>query len=194
MNKDLKNIVTEYEKTINMYFVNSIVNTSDESDFALNKSTLMNIAEWALNGSSDEEIRKKLDLRPKQWGILLSICPSLVLVMQHSRALADTVIAGSLFQTAIGGKRIKKQVPVRIREYDENGKVCGEHYDKIEVEEELPPNPILLKFLAEHKLSDKFGDKPVDSNSQYRDILNSLTPEQIALIESTKKKGALNDN
>ena len=190
MGKQVEKIVKEYSENLDMSMVNEILDMKGVKDFEMNKTTLTNIAEWALNGSSNEEIRKKLDLNPSQWKLLVSICPTLIMVMKSSRALADTIIAGSLFQTAIGGKRIHKEVPVRVREYDEKGLVCGEHYETIEVSEELPPNPVLLKFLAEHKLSEKFGENPVDTNKDYQKIIENLTPEERAFIE-TAVKGTL---
>jgi len=189
-NQQVKDIVKQYSDVVDFDFLNQIMAQSKElQDFEMNKTTLLNVSEWALNGKSDEEIRKSLDLRPKQWATLLSICPVLILVMKDSRALADVVVAGSLFQTAIGGKRIKKQIAKSVKEYDDNGKVIGEHLDTIEVWEELPPNPYLLKFLAEHKLSEKFGGKPIDNNQEYSKILESLTPEQLAIIEMEKGRG-----
>lgn len=189
-NQQVKDIVKQYSDVVDFDFLNQIMAQSKElQDFEMNKTTLLNVSEWALNGKSDEEIRKSLDLRPKQWATLLSICPVLILVMKDSRALADVVVAGSLFQTAIGGKRIKKQIAKSVKEYDDNGKVIGEHLDTIEVWEELPPNAYLLKFLAEHKLSEKFGGKPVDNNQEYSKILESLTPEQLAIIEMEKGRG-----
>lgn len=189
-NQQVKDIVKQYSDVVDFDFLNQIMGQSkDLQDFEMNKTTLLNISEWALNGKSDEDIRKSLDLRPKQWATLLSICPVLILVMKDSRALADVVVAGSLFQTAIGGKRIKKQIAKSVKEYDDNGKVIGEHLDTIEVWEELPPNAYLLKFLAEHKLSEKFGGKPIDNNQEYSKILESLTPEQLAIIEMEKGRG-----
>ena len=195
MNKKVKEIVDTYSSVVDLDFVNQIIEHNGTlDDFEMNKATMMNIAEWALNGKSDEEIRKKLDLKPNQWGLLLQICPTLILVMQHSRALADTIIAGSLFQTAIGGKKIRKQLPKPVTEYDERGKPCGQHYEIIEVWEELPPNPILLKFLAEQKLSEKFGEAKVDNSKHYQEIVNNMTPEQIALMEMAQKGGALDEH
>ena len=140
-------------KSADIGYINQLLKKGDVGDFQMSKSTLSNIAGWALNGDSDAEIRKRLDLNKHQWAILCTVCPTMVMIMQHSRAMADLVVAGSLFQTAIGGKRIKKQVPVKYKVYDENGKVEREEYKIVEIEEELPPNPMLLKFLAENKLS-----------------------------------------
>lgn len=194
-NQQVKDIVKQYSDVVDFDFLNQIMSQSKElQDFEMNKTTLLNISEWALNGKSDEDIRKSLDLRPKQWATLLSICPVLILVMKDSRALADVVVVGSLFQTAIGGKRIPKQIAKAVKDYEKDEKtgksyIVGEHLETIEVWEELPPNPYLLKFLAEHKLSEKFGGKPVDNNQEYSKILESLTPEQLAIIEMEKGRG-----
>lgn len=190
----VKKIVDSYSQVLDMDFINDIIEQNGKlDDFEMNKTTLLNVAEWALNGSSNEEIRKKLDLSPTQWGILVSICPTLLLVMRDSRALADTIIAGSLFQTAIGGKRVRKTVAKSVTEYDERGKPCGQHLESIELWEELPPNGDLLKFLATHKLSEQFGDKKNDSNEDMKKVLDTFTPEQLAIIEQAHKGEVLDE-
>ena len=185
MAKELERVVNDYANDMDMEFTNEIIKTTKElGDFEMNKTTLMNIGEWALDGKSNEEIRKHLDLTPKQWTLLCNICPTLLYVMKSSRALADVMITGSLVQTAIGGKTIRKQVAKNVKEYNEDGIICGEHLETIWLEEELPPNPILLKFLAEHKLSEKFGDKKVDNTSHFKGIIDNLSPEERAILEA----------
>lgn len=173
-------------------FVNQMIRKGGLDDFAMSKSTLANISSWALNGDSDQVIRKKLDLNKHQWAILCSVCPTLIMIMEHSRAMADMVVAGSLFQTAIGGKRIKKQVPVKYKVYDESGKVEREEYKIVEIEEELPPNPMLLKFLAENKLSEQFGDKRGVDDKKIKDFVDNLSPEDRALLEAARKSSEIN--
>ena len=185
--KDILKPINELAKNVDINLVNQLLSQTELKDFEMNKSTITNIAEWCLNGESDNEIRQRLALNKNQWSILVTVCPTLLIIMKDSRAMADVVIAGSLFQTAIGGKRIKKQVPVRIKEYDERGRVCGEHYDIMEIQEELPPNPLLLKFLAEHKMSEKLGDVQIKSEDAYRKMVDSLSPEERATIEAMKK-------
>lgn len=193
MSKNKDKTTEQLIKQADIDYINKMLSKSgDMDDFAMSQSTLSNIAGWALNGASDQEIRKNLDLNKHQWAILCTVCPTMIMIMQHSRAMADMVVAGSLFQTAIGGKRIKKQQPVRVREYDEKGLVCGEHYEVIEIEEELPPNPVLLKFLAENKLSEQFGDKKTNRNEKLRELVDSLSPEDKALIEAARKSEELN--
>lgn len=184
--------VRELAKNVDINLVNQLLSQTELKDFEMNKSTITNIAEWCLNGNSDTEIRQKLSLNKHQWAILVTVCPTLLIVMKDSRALADVVIVGSLFQTAIGGKRIKKQQPMRVKEYNEKGMVCGEHYEIVEYEEELPPNPLLLKFLAEHKMSEKLGDNPQNNESNYKKMVDSLSPEERALIEAMKKASDIN--
>lgn len=193
MSKNKDKTTEQLIKQADIDYINKMLSKTDDMDgFAMSQSTLSNIAGWALNGASDQEIRKNLDLNKHQWAILCTVCPTMIMIMQHSRAMADMVVAGSLFQTAIGGKRIKKQQPVRVREYDEKGLVCGEHYEVIEIEEELPPNPVLLKFLAENKLSEQFGDKKTNRNEKLRELVDSLSPEDKALIEAARKSEELN--
>ena len=183
--------IKELAKSVDMKLVNQLLSQTELKDFEMNKSTICNIAEWCLNGESDNEIRQRLSLTKNQWAILVTVCPTLLIVMRDSRALADVVIAGSLFQTAIGGKVVKKEQLIKVGEYD-NGVKIGEHVEKHVVEEELPPNPLLLKFLAEHKLSEKLGDNVSNHESDYKKMVESLTPEERALIEAMKKASDLN--
>lgn len=189
---EILNPVKELADSVDIKTVNSILQNTELKDFEMNKSTITNIAEWALNGESDNEIRKHLDLNKNQWAILVTICPTLLLVIKETRALADIVIAGSLFQTAVGGRRIPKQVPCKYKIYDADGKVIGEDYKIIEIWEELPPNAILLKYLAEHKMSEKLGENAQAKESDYKKIVDSLTKEERALLEAMQKANELN--
>ena len=96
MKNEILDPVKELAKNVDIKTVNKLLAQTELKDFEMNKSTITNIAEWALNGNSDSEIRQKLSLTKNQWAILVTICPTLLLVMKESRALADVVIAGSL--------------------------------------------------------------------------------------------------
>lgn len=179
-------------KNTDIDYVNKLLDKSqDLKDFQISKSTLANISNWALNGASDKEIRKNLDLDKHQWAILCTVCPTLLMIMGHSRAMADLVVAGSLFQTAIGGKKIRKKVPLKVKIYDERGKVTGEKYELVEYDEELPPNPYLLKFLAEHKLSEQFGDKQENKNDEMKKFVENMSEKDKALIMSAMQHEVL---
>lgn len=180
---------------VDIEFVNQMIGKSEEmGDFKISKSTLANISSWALNGESDKEIREHLDLTDHQFAILCTVCPTLILIMDRSRAMADLIVAGSLFQTAIGGKRIKKQQAVKVGDYVDGVKV-GEHVEKVWLEEELPPRPELLKFLAENKLSQNFGERKGVDESKMKELADSLSARDRALIEEmTKKMSDVNGN
>lgn len=192
INKEANKIVSEYTSLINYDIVNKELELSnvDKSTFKkISKDTILNISKWALNGASDSDIRDNLDITENQFRLLCEICPVLVAVMQKSREMADIIITGSLVQTAIGGKVIKKQQLMKVGDYDENGCKIGEHVEKFWVEEELPPNPLLLKFIAEHKLSEKFGDKEVDKDSEMNKVIATLDTSSI-----DKAKALLGDD
>ena len=191
-NKAVLQPIKEIAKSIDLPMVNELLKETQLADFEMNKSTITNIAEWCLNGESDNEIRQRLSLNKNQWAVLVSVCPTLLIIMKESRAIADVVIAGSLFQTAIGGKKIAKQQPVKVKEYNEDGKIIGEHYEIVEYYEELPPNPLLLKFLAENKMSEKLNANKTNITNDYKILVESMTPEERATIEAMKKAGDLN--
>lgn len=189
MKNEIQKSIDEYIENVDVNLVNSMLDLTELKDFTVDIQTIRNVSEWALNGASDSEIRQKLSLTKHEWSILCNVCPTLLIIMKESRAMADIVIAGSLFQAAIGGQKIKKLVPKTVKEYDDKGRVCSEHLETIEIWEELPPNPMLLKFLAENKLSDKFGEIKTDNQEEFKKILERFTPEELALIEKNKNKG-----
>ena len=180
-NEDL--IINKYKDAINVNTINDLIEVTGNADIGkIKKTTIENIAKWALNGASNQEIAKNLELSDKQFQTLLAICPTLIMIMKDSRELADVVIAGSLFQRAIGGQRIHKRVPVKVGDY-KNGVRIGEHIEYAETIEELPPDSALLKYLAEHKLSEKFGKEIVDKDKEVVSVVNSLDPNQLKEFE-----------
>lgn len=180
----LREQVLNIADTIDMSDINKTI--KDEGvliDFGLSKKTLLNISKWALDGKSQFEIQQNLELTAKQWEYLCNKCPAILTVMQHSQAYADIVVAGTLFETAIGGKVIKKKIPLKVHDYNEQGKVIGEHYEMVEVEETMPANPYLLKYLSEHKLSENLGSGKKASSLEHRKIIDAMTEDEIKELE-----------
>lgn len=186
--KDLKQELDKITDTVDIDFTNKIIDLSEEiEDFHLTKKTLNNIAKWALDGKSQFEIRQNLELSDKEWKYLIKICPAILLVMQHSQAYADIVVAGTLYQTAIGGHTIHRKQPIKIKEYD-NGRVVGEHIEYAEWDEVQPANPYLLKYLAENKLSENFGKVKTDNSKEHREVVDVMSEEELKLIEKLGNK------
>ena len=183
--------IKELAKSVDTKLVNELLEQTDLNDFEMTKATIENIAEWCLNGNSDTEIRQKLSLNKHQWGVLVACCPTLLVVMQQSRSLAEVLLAGSLFQRAVGGKIVKKQTVVKKKIY-EDGKVVGEENEIVWLQEELPPEPSLLKFLAEKKLNEKLGENANKTTENYKNVVNNLTDEDLAKLEQMSKAGKLN--
>lgn len=173
--------------TVDLDVVNHTLKEQGIDKIDISKQTLLNIGKWILDGKSELEIRNNLELTLQEWNFMLKTCPAIVVIMQHSTTYADMIVGGTLLQTAIGGKKIKKKIPMKVHDYNENGKVIGEHYEMVEVEEETLPNPYLLKFLAENKLSETFGNKKRDNDKEFRDVIENMTDEQISVIDEYKK-------
>lgn len=193
-NKKKVNIKNEAKKqlqtiadTVDLDVVNHTLKEQGIENIDISKQTLVNIGKWILDGKSEQEIRNNLELSLQEWNFMLKTCPAIVVIMQHSTTYADMIVGGTLLQTAIGGKKIKKKIPMKVHDYNDNGKVIGEHYEMVEVEEETLPNPYLLKFLAENKLSETFGNKKRDNDKEFRDVIENMTDEQISVIDEYKK-------
>lgn len=182
--KKVDTILKPYESIDYDFINNTIKLTGNDTDIGLiSKKTLANISKWALNGASQEEIAYNLELTKKQFETLCNLCPFVISVMQSSYAYLDIMVAGTLAERALGKYKVKKKQPMRVHDYDESGRVVGEHYDIIEWEEELPPEPNLLKFLAEHRLSEKFGEEKVDIDKENRKMVGSFDMSQVKDIE-----------
>ena len=185
--KEIKQELNKITDTVDIKLVNQVIEMSDIlEDFSITKKTLNNIAKWALDGKSQFEIAQNLELSKREWDYLCKVCPAILLVMQHSQAYADVVVAGTLYQTAIGGHTIHKKVPIKIKEYD-NGRVIGEHIEYAEYDEVQPSNPYLLKYLAENKLSEQFGKSKVDNSKEHREVVDVMSDEELALFEKLGK-------
>ena len=178
--------LNEISGSFDLDSVNIALKSQGINKLQISKKTLVNIGKWILDGKSEMEIRNNLELTAQEWAYLLKNCPALVIVMQQSTAYADIIVGGTLLQTAIGGKIVRKKVPMKVKDYAD-GKIIGEHYEYVEIEEETQPNPMLLKFLAENKLSEKFGGKTPDNSKEYHDVIENMTPEQIKIIEEYNK-------
>ena len=186
--KEQEQVMDQAKKMANKVKIketNDMLEGTNIGDFKISKRTLENIAEWCLNGDTEFEIRQKLELNKNQWAILISACPDVLKIMEFGYAYADMVVGGSLLQAAIGGKKIKKQQIVKVGDY-ENGIKVGEHIEKVEIEEELPPNPLLLKFLAENRFTEKFSERNGD-DKVYRGVIENLTDEDRKKLERAKK-------
>lgn len=181
--KDIKDELSKITDTVDIDITNKVIDLSGQIEkFHLTKKTLNNIAKWALDGKSQFEIRQNLELSDKEWNYLIKVCPAILLVMEHSQAYADIVVAGTLYQTAIGGHSIHRKQPIKIKEYD-NGRVVGEHIEYAEWDEIQPSNPYLLKYLAENKLSENFGKAKVDNSKEHREVVDVMSDEELKLIE-----------
>ena len=191
MSKNALDPIKELANSVDMKLVNDCLAQTDLKDFEMTKQTILNISEWCLNGNSEREIAKKLSLNTHQWNVLCSVCPTLLIVMERSKQLAEVVLAGSLYQRAVGGKIIRKQQLVKVGDY-ENGVKIGEHIEKHWVEEELPPEPSLLKYLAEKKLNEKLGENANKDTSSHREIIDNMSKEDIDKIKAMAKAGNLN--
>lgn len=187
--KEIKKELDKITDTVDIDTTNKVLELSGEMEnFELTKKTLNNIAKWALDGKSQFEIAQNLELSKKEWAYLCKVCPAILLVMQHSQAYADIVVAGTLYQTAIGGHKIHRKQPIKIKEYSGSGKVIGEHIEYAEWDEVMPPNPYLLKYLAENKLSENFGKTKIDNTQEHREVIEVMNDEELATIEKLGRK------
>lgn len=188
--RDIKKELDKITDTVDIDLTNKVLDMTPDGMFErfdLSKKTLNNIAKWALDGKSQFEIAQNLELSKKEWVYLCKVCPSILLVMQHSQSYADVVVAGTLYQTAIGGHTIHRKVPIKIKEYD-NGRVIGEHIEYAEYDEVQPSNPYLLKYLAEHKLSENFGAAQTDNSKEHREVVDVMSEDELKLIEKLGKQ------
>lgn len=176
-------IVNSINEMVDYDFINKSIDLTGHKDIGeISKKTLINISSWALNGASNTEIRNNLELTDNQFKVLCSLCPIVVWVMQQSRERADILVAGTLLQRAVGGQIIHKKVPIKVGDY-EDGRKIGEHIEYAYTEEELPPDSMLLKYIAEHRLSEKFGKSASDDDKQITKVIHELDPNQLKEME-----------
>ena len=69
------------------------------------------------------------------------------------------------------------------------------YYKIVEIEEEEPPNFYALRYLAEHKLSEKLGDKSAsNTNEKHKEVVESFDADEDEVLEgiinAEKSKGS----
>ena len=192
---EVEKIINKFEDMLDLDTINNIIDNTNVRDIGkVSRKTIYNISKWALNGASNKEIASNLEITDKQFQTLCTICPVLVYIMQTSRELAEVVLAGSLYQRAIGGQKVRKQQAVKMNDFDCDGNKIGEHIEIVEIWEELPPDSNLLKYLATKKLSEKFGDEIVDNDKEVRDAIDNMSTDQIKKLEEELLKVENNEN
>jgi 6-pyruvoyl-tetrahydropterin synthase len=184
LSKEEKKIVQSIIQTIDLKTLN-IQLKGEVNNFIMTEKTLENIAKWALDGKSQTEIRNNLELTEYEWEYLKNVCPAMLLVMSKSTSYADMVIAGTLFQTAVGNQEYEVEELVKIKDYNDDGKCIGEHIEHHTKKVRTQPNPDLLKFLSIHKLSENFSEKPKTDSKEYKDVIANMSDdEKKAVLES----------
>jgi 6-pyruvoyl-tetrahydropterin synthase len=184
LSKEEKKIVQSIIQTIDLKTLN-IQLKGEVNNFIMTEKTLENIAKWALDGKSQTEIRNNLELTEYEWEYLKNVCPAMLLVMSKSTSYADMVIAGTLFQTAVGNQEYEVEELVKIKDYNDDGKCIGEHIEHHTKKVRTQPNPDLLKFLSIHKLSENFSEKPKTDSKEYKDVIATMSDdEKKAVLES----------
>ena len=87
---------------VNVRATNEILEGTKVDGFKISKRILQNIAEWCLNGDTEDEIAHKLELNKNQWAILTTVCPKVLEIMEFGYAYADIVEVNN--PTVIPGK------------------------------------------------------------------------------------------
>ena len=188
MKVEAVNIYKKFQDGLNFDTINNMLKLTNNEDIGeISKKTVLNIAKWALDGQSNTQIAENLELTEKQFQTLCAICPTLVFIMNHSREMAEVVLVGSAYQRAIGGQRIKELQVVKVNDFDNYGRKVGEHVETVEVWKELPPEPSLLKFLMEHKLSESFGANSTNEDKAVVETIHRLDDEQMKQVEEAIK-------
>lgn len=129
------------------------------SDSELNKQTLKNIFDWACDGKSDKEIAKFMSLTKKEFEEMKAKYPEIIGVMAKGEVYANTQLALSMYELAVGGKTMYKQVLATETIYDDYGKKVKTVQKPITIKYQLEPNFYAQKFLMEHKEPKTFGSE-----------------------------------
>ncbi|MGY0373230.1 transposase [Clostridium sp. JNZ J1-5] len=114
---------------------------------------LNDIREWCMEGLTNEEMSKRLDINPDTWYRYMKEHTILSELVQASKAVMDTKVENALLKTALGYEY--EEIKTIIEE-DKNGK----KRTRIEkTKKYMPPNPAAQAFWLKNRKKDEWGDR-----------------------------------
>jgi hypothetical protein len=152
------------------------------------KGTIRNIFNWSSEGKSEKEISQYLNMDLRDFKSLCKQYPIFLGAMSKGKAMAKMMVSASMYELAIGGKKIKKLVPVTTCEYNENGKMISKTTTYANVETELPPDFNAQKYILSRKDPKNWGDDVViEEEKIYKKQIEPLTSEDKARLVKLNK-------
>ena len=128
--------------------------SKDETKWITNvEPRLSEIREWCMQGLTNEEMSKRLDINPDTWYRYMKEHPVLSELVQASKSVIDTKVENSLLKTALGYEY--EEIKTVIEE-DKNGK----KRTRIEkTKKYMPPNPTAQAFWLKNRRPELWSDR-----------------------------------
>ena len=126
----------------------------DNSKWITNMQPRLNeIREWCMQGLTNEEMSKKLDINPDTWYKYMKQHGVLAELVQMSKSVIDSQVENALLKTALGYEY--EEVKTIIEE-DKNGK----KRTRIEkVKKHMPPNPTAQAFWLKNRKREEWSER-----------------------------------
>ena len=114
---------------------------------------LNDIREWCMQGLTNEEMSKRLDINPDTWYRYMKEHEILHELVQASKSVMDSKVENALLKTALG---FEYEEIKTIIEEDKNGK----KRTRIEkTKKYMPPNPTAQAFWLKNRKRDEWGER-----------------------------------
>ena len=173
-----------------MYMANSKSEARKEmleefSDSELNKQTLKNIFDWSCDGKDEKEIAKFLSLSKKEFNELKCRYPEIVGVMAKGTVYASAQLSLNMYELAMGGRTIYKDVLATETIYDDNGKKVRTIQKPVKISYQLEPNFYANKFLLENKERIVYGEeKRKEKENEAVNDLKNMDKKELYKLKS----------
>ena len=146
---------------------------------SVDKRVLNEIAVYLSNGMEEKDIAVLLGINDKELQQWKNDYPEVMGAFEIGAKAVSAKVMLTKVQLALGGRKVWKQQAVKVGDY-EDGKKIGEHIEKVEVWEELPPNYNAIEDILSVKESDTWNKKKILENkeSEHRDALSMFSKEE----------------
>lgn len=171
--------------------VNELIDNIGYEQLQVEASIVHNIARWVSSGMTDRDsLAYSLKITRKELDSWCVKYPEVIGAISIGEKVLNMKVGLTLGQIALGGYRTKKQIPIRLSEYNEYGRKIRDYVEVVTVEEETPPNFNAIKYILDNKESFDWGTKKEMQREEEKQkkIIETLSQEDTLNVLNMIKK------
>lgn len=154
------------------------------------KENLLRIEGWARDGLDDKNIAKNIGYNDTYFCELKKKHSELSKALKKGRAPLDIIVESTMYRKAVGMK-IKRQQAIKLKRtiYEDGKRIDEEYVEKVELEEDLPPDTVAMIFWLKNRKPEHWRDRVNnDITTNGKDVGTQLIFSPTPLSEKDMKE------